>query len=223
MDPTSNLADDKVFLFSGTLDSVVNPKTMSALNDYYLTYVKPQNIVTDFNFAAQHCMPTLNYGEKCTQLASPYIGNCNLDGAEMALKQIYGSLVPGVEVSSNLRTFDQTSYFTGTTSSTSIGTTGYIYTPTKCSELEPCSLHVVFHGCSQTLNDIGNAYAVHTGYNSWAEANNIVVLYPYVTNNQKLGNPNGCWDWWGYAGTDYSYKSGVQMSFAMNVINAVSN
>ncbi len=120
---------------------------MTALNSYYATYVKPQNILTDFTFPAQHCMPTLNYGEKCTQLASPYIGNCALDAAEMALKQIYGSsLVPGVEVASNLRTFDQTSYFTGTTSSTSIGSTGYIYTPTKCAQLEECSLHVVYHG-----------------------------------------------------------------------------
>lgn len=193
---------------------------MDALRDYYGFFTSPDNIATDFTFPAQNCMPTLDYGEVCGLLASPYIGNCALDAAGVALKQLYGSgLVPGAEVSGNLRSFDQTNYFSG--SSTSIGSTGYIYTPTKCAQLEPCALHVVYHGCSQTINDIGNAYAVHTGYNSWAEANNIVMLYPYVTNNKAIGNPNGCWDWWGYAGTDYAYKSGVQMAFSMNLINAI--
>jgi hypothetical protein len=24
-------------------------------------------------------------------------------------------------------------------------------------------------------------------------------------------NPRGCWDWWGYTGTDYATKTGVQI------------
>ena len=24
-------------------------------------------------------------------------------------------------------------------------------------------------------------------------------------------NPEGCWDWWGYSGADYTVRSGVQI------------
>jgi hypothetical protein len=46
-------------------------------------------------------------------------------------------------------------------------------------------------------------------YHRWAEANNIVVLYPQLTTRQF--NPEGCWDWWGYSGSDYFVQSGPQM------------
>ena len=36
------------------------------------------------------------------------------------------------------------------------------------------------HGCLQNLEVVGNAYAAHAGYNHWAEASGIVVLYPYA-------------------------------------------
>ena len=36
-------------------------------------------------------------------------------------------------------------------------------------------------------------YIKHTGYNRWAEANNIIVLYPQLIRTKK--NDQGCWDW----------------------------
>lgn len=36
------------------------------------------------------------------------------------------------------------------------------------------------------------------GYLPWADANNIVVVFPQATSN--LLNPKGCWDLWGYTG-----------------------
>ena len=54
------------------------------------------------------------------------------------------------------------------------------------------SLHISFHGCEQGADFIGSAYAEHTGFNSWAEANNIIVLYPYIAASNSLPtNPNG--------------------------------
>lgn len=41
--------------------------------------------------------------------------------------------------------------------------------------LANCRLHVVFHGCKQTINDIQEQYVENTGYNKWAESNNIIV------------------------------------------------
>ena len=130
------MVDDRIFLFSGTKDTVISPLTVDALQDYYGYFANPINIATNYDWPAQNCMPTLDYGEVCGLLSSPFIGNCALDAAGLALKQIYGqNLVPGTAVAGNLKTFDQTNYFSG--SSTSLGTTGYIYVPTKCALLEP--------------------------------------------------------------------------------------
>lgn len=52
------------------------------------------------------------------------------------------------------------------------------------------------------MADVGNKYALHAGYNEWAEANGIVVLYPYWKRSQAApSNPEGCADWWGYSGS----------------------
>ena len=37
----------------------------------------------------EHCLPTVNYGEVCDTLSSPYLGNCKYDGAGAALNTLY--------------------------------------------------------------------------------------------------------------------------------------
>lgn len=32
--------------------------------------------------------------------------------------------------------------------------TGYVYVPTSCQSGEKCKVHVAFHGCQMTLDDI---------------------------------------------------------------------
>lgn len=40
------------------------------------------------------------------------------------------------------------------------------------------------------------AFVKHAGYNGWAEANNIILLYPQtVSSDWNPANPQGCWDW----------------------------
>ena len=39
-------------------------------------------------------------------------------------------------------------------------------------------MHVVFHGCSQSKNDVGDAVTHETGFADWAETNNIIMLFP---------------------------------------------
>ena len=69
------------------------------------------------SFQAEHCMPTLKYGEDCTTLGSPYIGNCNFDGAGAALTTIYGGAAalnaPVQMVAANLFSFSQKPYISG--------------------------------------------------------------------------------------------------------------
>jgi hypothetical protein len=233
--PDAHLKHNKVYLFSGKDDSVVKPPVVKALYDYYSAFVAPSNIVAEFNEAAEHCLPTLDYGEECDTLASPYLGKCNFDGAEHAFRQLYGAdtdMVGGgfqaavtqdertsTWLDSNLFAFDQTEYFLND-GLNSIGDVGYIYIPTNCQNgAKQCSLHVSFHGCEQNLELIGNEYAKNAGFNVYAEKNDIVVLYPYVKVSELVPyNPKGCWDWWAYSGIYYGTKKGVQVEFVRKII-----
>ena len=98
----------------------------------------------------------------------------------------------------------------------------YRYVPTNCqSGSTTCRLHVSFHGCNQDKKNIQTQYAEETGFNGWAEANNIIVMYPYAVSSTMPSNPNACWDWWAYSGKDYAYKTGKQMKFVKDMIDRV--
>jgi hypothetical protein len=217
----------KVFIYSGKNDSVIDPTVVNELVNYYSFFVDKENILTNFDINAEHSMPTLHYGEACEVLGEPYIGDCAYDGAGAALQHLYGSGLAKVDaLAANLYEFDQTPYYAG--KMTSLDTIGYIYIPTACttdgsSGSPVCKLHVSFHGCLQTRALIGDMYAMHAGFNEWAEANNIIVVYPYaISSTFAPENPNGCFDWWGYTDPLYAIKEGVQIKFAARLIEAVS-
>lgn len=78
----------------------------------------------------------------------------------------------------------------------------------------------LFTPLTQTIKDIDMQYVEHSGINRWADANDIVVLYPQAASIPDT-NPYGCWDWWGYSGEDYASKLGVQMLTVNNLMNAL--
>jgi len=69
---------------------------------------------------------------------------------------------------------------------------------------------VVFHGCQQNADTVGNAFARDAGFNRWADVHRVAVLYPQTRSSYLPLNPNACWDWWGYTGPDYDTRRGVQ-------------
>ena len=83
-----------------------------------------------------------------------------------------------------------------------------------------CCVVILYCRCLQDLASIDNQYADKTGFNGWAEANNIIVLYPYAVSTAGT-NPNACWDWWGYSGSNYVYQSGTQMKFVKDLIDHI--
>jgi poly(3-hydroxybutyrate) depolymerase len=85
-----------------------------------------------------------------------------------------------------------------------------------------CRVHVAVHGCGQGVGQVGRAFARQAGYERWADANRIVVLYPQAQAS-RFGpvNPRGCWDWWGYSGPDYAAKSGAQLSAVHRMLAAL--
>jgi len=219
IDNVSNLQDDNVYLFSGTQDTTVNPEVMKALEAYYLNFVSPALIKTDFDLDAAHTFPTLDYGNPCTASKDPYISKCDFDGAGAAVHHLYGADTQrSTAVADNLWAFDQTSFYSGT--GTSLAKEGYVYVPTACQEGADCHLHVSFHGCEQDVSIIGTDYIEHAGFNDWAEGSDMIVLYPQVQVTMGT-NPNGCWDWWAYTNRDYALKAGVQMKFAKAIIDEI--
>jgi poly(3-hydroxybutyrate) depolymerase len=83
-------------------------------------------------------------------------------------------------------------------------------------------LHVAFHGCGQGVGFVGRAFASGAGYNRWAAANRIVVLYPQAAPSRVAPfNPQGCWDWWGYTGPDYAARNGAQLAAVRRMVAAL--
>lgn len=89
-----------------------------------------------------------------------------------------------------------------------------IRTPTTassaCSGGATCALHIALHGCQQNADSVGEAFVRDAGYNRWADAYELVVLYPQTRSSLAPLNPKACWDWWGYSGADYDTREGVQ-------------
>jgi hypothetical protein len=156
---------------------------------------------------------------------SPYIDNCNYPSWFAILQFIYQDITYADNSkmnASNLLEFDQTEFFNGgSPGQYSMDSTGYVYVPTQCREGAACRLHIAFHGCEQGRGTIGDVFAVHAGYNGVAEMNNIIVLYPQVVKT-TLTNPQGCWDWWGYTGKDYIFKTGPQVSAVKLMLDKVA-
>jgi len=100
-------------------------------------------------------------------------------------------------------------------------TNGWVYMPAACKGSDTCKVHVALHGCNMNYNAIGNNFIRNSGFNGWAEANSIVILYPQV-NAQRTINPTGCWDWWGYTGANYAWQSGMQMAAIFNMTQGLN-
>ena len=75
----------------------------------------------------------------------------------------------------------------------------------------------------QSSEYISDAFAAGTGYNEWAEANKLLVLYPQVASSKIAPmNPYGCWDWWGYTNEDYATKDGPQIKVIKAMLDALA-
>lgn len=221
IDDTSNLQRARVWLYSGTHDTVVHHDAMAKLETYYRHFITQGLIETEYTVPSEHGFPTLQYGIACGRLGEPYILKCNYNAALKILQNAYGPLRPAVEpLASNLLTFDQSQFAPPLASLLPVG---YAYVPTACRNgTALCSLHVAFHGCEQSTEFIQSQYVEDTGYNGIAESNNIIVIYPQCGKNVLKDNPNGCFDWWGYTGADYALRSAKQMAAVKAMIDHVS-
>ena len=219
IDPLSGLSGDRVYLFSGTEDGTVTTPVMESAREFYLAAgVAASDVRYEDTVPAGHALLALGAPNPCATTGPPFINDCGIDQAGDILSWLYGDLAaPRAPEASRLRTFAQDA-FLADPEAHGMDETGFVYVPEACERGETCRLHIVFHGCEQTPDQIGDLYARTSGYNAVAEANDIVVLYPQAQAIPSPlldpfgGNPKGCWDWWGYDDAAYFMQQGRQMA-----------
>ena len=238
IDPIENLATHRLYIFTGTEDSVVSPIVVKATLDFYkILGVPNQNIKFVDNIPAGHAIITQNPDDSPLNAnRPPYINQGDFIQSHDILNQIYPGLKPAAQhASGTLIRFDQSEFLPEKTGPyASMGQFGYAYIPEAVSQGATArAVHIALHGCKQGASYVnfargqpditgqppfGNRYITTTGYNEIAESNNIIVLYPQATgaDDDDVQNPDGCWDWWGYTSSnagkpDYYSKNAIQI------------
>jgi poly(3-hydroxybutyrate) depolymerase len=222
IDDPAALADDRVWVFHGGRDTVVGAAVVDSLVRFYRAFIPAERIRYETEVQAGHGFPTAGAGGACGESAAPWLNDCGFDAAGQLLGFLYGDLAePGAEAAGELLTFDQARYVDGGDAA-SMDARGFVFVPASCRAGEPCRLHVAFHGCGQGIGDVGRTFAAQAGYDRWAAANRIVVLYPQAARSRVAPfNPEGCWDWWGYSGPNYASRDGRQVRAVWRMVQAL--
>lgn len=230
IDPPEHLRRHRAWLFSGGQDRTVSPQVVDALHAFYAS-ILPETAIRHERLAeAGHAMPSLDdrQANACATSEAPFINRCTeFDAAGQLLKHLIGPLQPKARAADGeLLAFDQAEFVGGRAIDASLADEAYAYVPKSC-RAGGCRIHVAFHGCRQTTKDIGRRFVEGAGYNAWADSNRIIVVYPQVVprNGPALGswkivmNPKGCWDWWGYTGSDYATREAPQIKAVRGMID----
>ncbi|MDH3665168.1 MAG: hypothetical protein OEU92_34995 [Alphaproteobacteria bacterium] len=211
IDPLANLADDRIYIFSGTEDDTVTQAVVDQTAAFYRLAGLPDAAIRYVDDRpAGHAFITEDQGASCSSTGSPFINDCDYDQAGDLLRHIYGPLNPPVTApSGQLIEFDQAEFLPDPKNH-GLNESGFVYIPADCAASAICRVHIAFHGCKQATALIGDRFRTTTGYRQWADSNRIIVLYPEA--HATLTNPNSCWDWWGYDDQNYAIKTGRQMA-----------
>ncbi|WP_230970398.1 extracellular catalytic domain type 2 short-chain-length polyhydroxyalkanoate depolymerase [Nitrogeniibacter aestuarii] len=237
IDAPTGLSGDRVWLLSGGADRTVERPVVDALAAFYRTWISADALAYVKLPGAGHAMISADdpQANACNTSEPPFINRCEtaeppgtlFDAPGQLLNHLLGPLqAKAAEARGELISFDQIP-FTDAADALGMSQTGYAYVPTGCRG-QQCKVHVAFHGCRQSADQIGTTYVTEAGYNRWAESNRIIVLYPQTTPRygwtwsgwwpRWVFNPKACWDWWGYEDADYATAKGVQIKAVMGMI-----
>ena len=218
------LAHGKAYLLHGKDDALVAPSVAEAGAQFYQRLrdtapgLKGLQVIDDGNRAFAHNLPIAATGDDCDKSVSPYLGHCGFDAAGEIFAQLYGKPLHAVgDAKGQLQTFSQNAYRVDNVDPL-LADDGYLYVPPACAAGKPCGLLVAFHGCKQNAAAVGEAFVKDAGFNRWADAYDVAVLYPQTRASMAPLNPQACWDWWGYSGGDYDTRRGAQPRWVIHVV-----
>ena len=86
--------------------------------------------------------------------------------------------------------FDQTEFVPDkAVAANGLAKTGFLYAPKACEPgaAQPCRLQVALHGCTRSAEALGDVFLTGSASTSGP------------TGMENV-NPDGCWNWWAYAG-----------------------
>ena len=225
--PLDALAASRVYLLHGKADGTVAPAVAEAGARFYRTLrdgtpaLAGMQVVDDGDRAFAHNLPVAAKGEDCDASVSPYLGHCGFDAAGEIFRQLFGAPHHAVAAPrGSVRTFDQDA-LRPDGKDAFLAAQGYLYLPPACAAGKPCGLVVALHGCKQNADAVGEAFVKDAGFNRWADAYDVAVLYPQTRASFAPLNPQACWDWWGYSGTDYDTRQGVQLRWLVDAVHAL--
>lgn len=210
IDPISSSRTQRIYMFTGKEDRTVMPAIVEAADDYYrLLGLAEENLKLVSNYDAGHAFVTEDAGGACDMSGKPFVVDCDYDQAGALLQHIHGALQPPAKsASGRFIAFDQTR-FTEDLGKHGLSKIGEVYIPKSCMLAGGCKVHVAFHGCAQNRASVGDAFVRETGFPNWADTNGFIILFPQTA--ASAVNPQACWDWWGYTGSDYLTKSAPQI------------
>lgn len=224
--PLADLQGDRVLVLHGRLDATVAPEVGRAAHALYAALMPDAGdaLRLDAEGDYAHVLPIAASGGDCAVSEAPYLGACGIDSAGEVFRHLFGEPARPVAAAAAdeplafdqaaLRPDGQDAY---------LADTGYLYVPPACRAGARCGLLIAFHGCEQNADAVGQAFVREAGFNRWADAFDVAVLYPQTRASYVPLNPRACWDWWGYSGSDYDTRSGVQQRWlrrAMEVLGA---
>lgn len=190
--PLAGLGALRTFLYRGLLDVAYLEGSVNFTAAFFSAFAADpaSQVVFVADVPSGHCTPTVDPWvptSSCGHGAGgpPAVENCGYDGAGAAFAHMYGgALTPpashacGADCAARVISFNQTLYQAGVWSG--LSSLGFVYVPAACAAGGACRLHVALHGCGMSVWSpaMNMSYVLHAGFNPWAEANNIVVLYP---------------------------------------------
>lgn len=218
IDAPAALAHDRVWLFHGAADSVVDRAVTTAAADFYRGVAPDADVTIVTDVPAAHGWPTDGSGGACGEMAAPFVNDCGYDAAGELLRHLYPDLAAPTTPAARLERFDQSPF-----AAASMADEGFLYVPPKCRQGSSCGIHVVFHGCRQSIGQVGDGFAAQAGFLRHADANDLVILFPQAKASSVAPmNPLACWDWWGYSGDDYLERDGAQLAAVRAMIEQLA-
>ena len=193
IDPLEHVGRGRYWLYRGSHDACYNVGSVDNAAEFYERLGGAVAFVNS-TVGSLHSIPTVADGTPCgtegnyTEQSPHGLEACGFDGAGEALQHIYrNKLRPPVPQRPNgLRRFAQAEFERSLPRAGLDPAGGFLYLPAACeaSGGVGCRVHVFAHGCGMAAAahsyGFNDTYARRAGFNTWAEANEIIVLYPQL-------------------------------------------
>lgn len=157
------------------------------------------------------------------------VNNCEYDLSGDMLKMFYGPLKPRVKAQPRLHWVQQEPYVPRPANATTaekdaavkhslVARWAILYVPEACKgRVHACRVHVNYHGCQANRWQDRLIWVKNININEYAEANDIIVVYPQEKGDKMTGK--GCWNWISKKDDrNFDTKQSKQLRMVMNMV-----